>query len=205
MTIELTTTSALLANELGDRDGYIWDDSLRKQKLDEAIDWLSQYLPSLRDDSYSTVLGQRAVAVPGCRSVISVELAGRRLNRDEAADPNTASSAALSYRMFGQVLLFSHPLLAAEAGAANLTVYAAYDLQHFSDGFPASSDAPEQYALWLVLKAAELCLLWANTVLARRGRDIGSLKAAGEYRTRLDALVAARFGPQGVAARPLKP
>lgn len=208
MTLELTGTSALLANELGDRDGYIWDAELRRQKLNEAIDWLSQYLPTLRDAPYSTVAGQRDIEIYGSRAILVVELNGRRLNRDDApADDHalgTASSGSLSYRVLGAMIVFSRPIAASEAGTGNLTVYAAYNLLHFPLTLPSTTDAPDDYVLWLVLKAAELCLLWANAVLARRGRDIGSLRSADEYRQRIDGLVAARFVPQGAGARPLK-
>lgn len=224
--IEYSILDGKLQIELGDLNGNIWDATTRKLKLNEAIGWFSRVFPYEQERNHTVVLGETSYQVslsqpdeslqPPWR-ILGVLLAGKRVTMQpdpDDDDPNSMISDALinstlTWRLqspdtvvFSQGLGTGSGINGPAVVGKQLTViawFAWYDFD-LQDGLEIDTT----YSQLLLLKAAELCHLWAAPLAARLGRDTGSEKAAASYATRVAEIVAALKPPLPAQSRPLR-
>jgi hypothetical protein len=224
-TIQYADIDTKLQVELGDLTGNIWDTATRKQKLNEAIGWFSRMWPYEQEMSYPIVLNatQQVVSLPLPDSlsqppwrVLGVLIVGKRctMQPDTADDdPNSLISdalinKALTWRLkWPDTIVFNQPLGSGTGlndpsiVGQQMTIIAWFAWYDFDVSPTSLIDL--SFEQLVLLKAAELCQLWAQPLAARLGRDMGSKDAAASYALRVAEIVAA-LHPQITQARPLK-
>lgn len=224
-TIAYTDIDSKLQVELGDMTGNIWDTATRKQKLNEAIAWFSRMWPNEQEEVYPISLHQTSqqvkMALPDSQfqppwRVLGVLVAGKRctMQPDTADDdPNSLISDALinsaltwrlkwpDYIVFSQGLGEGTGINDPSIVGQNMTIIAWFAWYDFDTASTILIDL--SFEQLILLKAAELCQLWAQPLAARLGRDMGSKDAAANYALRLAEIMAA-LRPAVTQARPLK-
>lgn len=224
--IEYAVLDGKLQIELGDLSGNIWDAATRKLKLNEAIGWFSRIFPYEVERQSTVVLGERSyqAALPQPDEtlqppwrILGVLLAGQRVTMQpdpDDSDPNSMISDALINRtltwrlrspdtvVFSQGLGTGSGINGPAIVGQTLTVIAWFAWYDFDMQDTLALDTA--YSQLLLLKAAELCHLWAAPLAARLGRDTGSEKAAATYATRIAEVVAALKPSPPAQSRPLR-
>jgi hypothetical protein len=229
-TVIYSDIDAKLQVELGDLTGNIWDTATRKQKLNQAVQWFGRMWPYEQELAFTITLGmvqeQVLLALPDSLfqppwAILGVLIAGKRVTRQPDTnddDPNNFVSDALinttlTWRLkWPDYIVFSAPLGTGTGlndpsivGANNLKVTAWFTWYDFDVAPTSLIDISFEEVL--LLKAAELCQVWAAPLASRLGRDLGSAAAAAAYATRVQEIVTALHPPmasQLSSGRPLK-
>ncbi len=228
-TIQYSTIDAALQVELGDMTGNVFDTTLRKQKLNEAVQWFSRMWPYEQAMVYPIVLNETSQAIylswPGAissppRRILEVLVAGKRVSvQPDTADDDPLSLVSdmminntLTWRLkWPDTVVFSQPLGTGTGlndpsiVGLNLTVVCWFTWYDFD--LAPSSAIDLAFENLLLLKAAELCHLWIQPIAARLGRDLGSALAAQNYQIRIADIISYMHPPlasQQAGARPMK-